>query len=65
MEDSMISHTCDHGIFTCLCSLRVSNAHGCPGTLYVSSALPYAWVDISAGPTLYGPWLGGHRGQVG
>ena len=46
-------------------SQRVSFTHGCPGTLYVSSVLPYVWVDISAGPTMYGPWLGGHRGQVG
>ncbi|GAX80478.1 hypothetical protein CEUSTIGMA_g7917.t1 [Chlamydomonas eustigma] len=35
----------------------------CPGSLYVSSSLPYLWVDIRAGPCIYGP-VGGHRGQV-
>ncbi|GAX76929.1 hypothetical protein CEUSTIGMA_g4376.t1 [Chlamydomonas eustigma] len=44
-------------------SEKLSVNQSCPGSSYVSSSLPYVWVDIRAGPCVYGP-KGGHRGQV-
>lgn len=40
-----------------------SDFKSCPGSLYVSESLPYAWVDLGAAPQSYGPLRGGH-GQV-